>query len=246
MWHEWRNLIRAGLAAAVLGSLAGGGAGCQQDPPPKPYGIERQMAYPGMRAKVWAVAPAIDLSSEPSVDPLLQADDLYQQLQEVYGLTVIPVNRVAQVYSGLGIAKVQTPAQAALVCDLLGADALIVPTITAYDPYDPPKVGISLQVFHKPPGYSRPDNMNPRDLARMTAPLPYASLPAPGSIEQAVGMFDAANGSVRNAVHRFAVGRQDPNGPLSERTYYLEMDQYCQFAYYELIGQLLSQQNGQM
>ena len=71
----------------------------------------------------------------------------------MHGLTVVPVNRVAEVYASLRIEKVQSAEQAAIVCDLLGCDALVVPTMTAYDPYNPPKMGASLQVFRRPGEY---------------------------------------------------------------------------------------------
>ena len=66
---------------------------------------------------------------------------------------------MVEVYVGLGIEQVQSPEQAALVCDLLGCDALLVPTITAFDPYDPPKLGASLHLFRKPGTYARPANV---------------------------------------------------------------------------------------
>src|SRR4051812_20763729 len=84
-------------------------AGCNHHEPQ--YGTEIQLSLPGVRQQIWAVAPAVDLSGQ-NVDPLLQADLLYGQLQSVRGLTVIPVNRVAEVYASLHIGRVQTEEQA--------------------------------------------------------------------------------------------------------------------------------------
>src|SRR5438105_3225636 len=102
--------------------------GCAKTPQ---YGVEHTLRLPANRAQVWAVAPALNLSGQREVDPLLQADLLFEQLQQIRGLTVIPVNRVAEVYAGLRIERIQSAEQASLVCDLLGCDALIVPSITA-------------------------------------------------------------------------------------------------------------------
>src|SRR5438045_362742 len=90
----------------LLPALAGG---CNE-PPPR-YGIEMQTSFPLRQSEVWAVAPAVNLSGYATVDPLLQADLLYQQLQQVRGLTVIPVNRVAEVYATLKIDRLQSPEQ---------------------------------------------------------------------------------------------------------------------------------------
>ena len=53
-------------------------------------------------------------------------------------------------------------------------------------------------------------------------------------------MFDAANGSVRDAVYRYAAGRNDPVGPMGAKEYLASMDRYCGFVYHELIARLIS------
>ena len=226
-----RSIIFCGIlcVAAITGCAP-------QDPP---YGVEYIRRLPRDGRATWAVAPAINLSGQRGVDPLLQADLVYEQVQQVGGLTVVPVNRVVEVYAGLGIEQVQSAEQAALVCDLLGCDALLVPTITAFDPYDPPKLGASLHLFRKPGTYARPANVDPRELARAAAPPVEQSIPQDGAFLQAVGMFDAANGSVREALFAYAKGRNDPVGPMGAKEYLVSMDRYCGFVYQSLTGDLI-------
>ena len=90
---------------------------------------------------------------------------------------------MCEVYASLKISQVQSEEQAAAVCDVLGVDALVVPTVTLYDPYDPPKFGAALQVFEKPAGYVLPE------AGESTQP----SIPVGKGFRQAVGIFDAAN-----------------------------------------------------
>jgi hypothetical protein len=142
-------------------------------------------------------------------------------------------------YASLGLTKVQSAEQANLVCDLLGVDGLIVPTVTIYDPYNPPKVGASLQLFSKPGAYQRPNAVDPFTLSRMATPGDTESLTQRPDFEQAVGMFDAANGSVRDRLFDYAKGRNDPVGPLGRKEYLVSMDRYCGFVYHELIEQLI-------
>jgi hypothetical protein len=210
--------------------------GCAKKPK---YGTEQRLALGVDRKLVWAVAPAINLSGQANVDPLLQADLLYQQLQQVSGMTVVPVNRVAELYASLAIDKVQSIDQASLVCDLLGVEALLVPTITIFDPYNPPKMGASVQLFIKPGAYERDATVDPHQLSRMATPGATESLEKRPDFEQAVGMFDAANGSVRERLFFYAAGRNDPVGPLGNKEYLVSMDRYCGFVYHELIGQLI-------
>src|SRR5438128_5820529 len=121
-WPKTALLLAAAIAAGPLA------AGCREKPP-QAYGRESLLLLPTKRRQIWAVAPAINLSGQGGVDPLLQADLAFEQLQQIGGLTVIPVNRVAQVYVAMGIENVQSPEQAGQVCATLGADGLIVPTI---------------------------------------------------------------------------------------------------------------------
>jgi len=228
--------IRPAILLACAAACIPGG--CAQPPE---WGTELSLTMPGNHGEVWAIAPAINLSGQREVDPLLQSDILYQQLQEVRGLTIVPVNRVVEAYAALKIQKVESPEQASLVCEAIGCDALVVPTVTAYDAYDPPKFGGSLAVFHRT-GARHEQNVDPRDLARAAAPPvgdPPPSIANNANVSQAVGMFDASNGSVRDALSGYAKGRNDPVGPMGQREYLLCMDRYTGFAYHTLIEQLL-------
>jgi len=226
-------LIPVLLGAALL-------CGCQSEAKTNKYGAETPLYLPGSVRQAWAIAPAVDLSGQPQIDPILQADLLFLQLQQVNGLTVVPVNRVIEVFASLRLDRIQSEAQAALVCDLLEVDAIVIPTITAYDPYNPPKLGASLQVFHKPGNYSRPTNIDPYQLSRAATPgTRDAIIPLTGAI-QAVGVFDSANGSVREKLALYAAGRNDPTGPMGAKEYMMSMDRYVGFVYSELIRQVLA------
>jgi hypothetical protein len=233
MQHNRINVLFAGLLCiAVLMS-----GGCANNKP-KPYGEERQLFLPGEKTLVWAVAPTINLSGETHVDPLLNSDLVFSELQQVHGLTVIPVNRVVEVYASLKIEKVETEAQAFAVCDLLGADALVIPTVSAFDPYDPPKMGGSLQLFLKPGSYRNVQRLDTHALDRAATPGPAEPM-TPRWLMQAVGMFDASDGTVQDRVDAYVKGRIDPNGPFGKREIFDSMDRYCSFVYHELIVQLL-------
>ena len=153
-------------------------------------------------------------------------------------LTVIPVDRVVAVYAALRIEKVESPEQAALVCEQLGCDALVVPTITIYDPYNPPKLGAALQLLPRDPQGEVP-HVDARRLAREATPAEDAVLPRHPPFVQVVGMYDSVNGSVHAAVLAYAAGRNDPAQPLGPEQYFVDMDRYCEFVYHTLTGQLL-------
>jgi hypothetical protein len=227
--------------AFIIAALALVACSCTMHPDP-PYGKESVMSLSTSRAQVWAVAPCLNLSGQRNVDPLLQADLLYEQLQQVKGLTVIPVNRTAEVYIALHLDRIQSEEQAALVCDLLGCDGLIVPTVTFYDPYEPPKVGAVLQLFTKPSSYARPQHIDPSELARESRPENISGPVTRPNFIQVVGMFDAANGTTHAELANYAAGRYDPKSPYRAREYLVSMDRYSGFVYRKLIESLMDRE----
>lgn len=212
------------------------GCGGQSTPP---YGIEQPLSLPGNVRQTWAVAPVINDSGQKNVDPILQADLVYQQLQAVQGLNVIPVNKVVELYNTMRIDRVASDEQASLICDVLGVDALLIATVSIYDPYDPPKMASSLNLFRRG-SYRRPINVDIRELARRATPTTSPVRPPSTGFVQVVGMFDSANGSVRAEALRYAQGRNDPSGPYRQRIYLIEMDRYSGFVYHTLIRELLA------
>lgn len=227
-----RSIMYTLMAVVVLGSL-----GCQGGK--AEYGMERQLFLRSATRQTWAVAPVINLSGQKQVDPILQADLLHRQLGDVAGVNPLPVNRVVEVYMALRIDRVESEEQAALVCDLLQCDGLLVAAVTDFDPFEPPKMGAALQLFRKG-DYKRPPNVDPYVLARRATPLPGQMPTSRPAFVQAVGLFDAANGSVRADLTRYAQGRMDPDSPYRERAYLVDMDRYCGFVYHSLLEQLLA------
>ena len=235
--NRMRSMTGVGMLAAVAVAACAAAGGCSHPEPT--YGRETMLLLPGTRAQVWAVAPAINKSGQTSVDPLLQADALFGQLQQVRGLTVIPVNRVAEVFAAMRIDHVQTEEQADQVCDALGCDALVVPTVTIYDPYNPPKFGAAVNVFLR----QRPGQQGAVDahgLSRQAALPPGVGLPRNSSFVQVADIYDAQNGSVREKLAAYAAGRFDPKGPLKAKEYEANMERYVGFAYHDLLETLLS------
>src|SRR5206468_1398888 len=134
---------------------------------------------------------------------------------------------------------VQTEEQADQVCDALGCDALVVPTVTIYDPYDPPKFGAAVNVFlRQRPGQQ--GALDAHELTRQPTVPPGTGLPRNSSFVQVADIYDAQNGTVRDKLAAYAAGRFDPKGPLKAKEYEANMERYVGFAYHDLLKTLLS------
>lgn len=109
-----------------------------------------------------AVAPFINLSTEPTVDGRRFALAYYNELQSVPGFEVVPmgvVERMADIHH----ISLDSGADARKLAQLLEVDAIVIGAVTDYSPYYPPRCGLQVEWyaanegFHPiPPGYGLP------------------------------------------------------------------------------------------
>ena len=86
------------------------------------------------------MAPLRNESGSIQADGGSIADHLTKHLENASNLDVIPVNRVLAAMARLEYGRVTSPTEARHLLHSLSVDGLVVGSITAYDPYDPPKV----------------------------------------------------------------------------------------------------------
>ncbi|MBI1369233.1 MAG: hypothetical protein GC162_11345 [Planctomycetes bacterium] len=196
--------------------------------------------YPG--PKMWAVAPFRNESGTSLVDSAVVADHLAQQIQQINGIGVVPVNRVLAAMNAAQIDAVNSVGDAMKLMNLLGVDGLIVGTITAWDPYEPPKIGATIQLYARelPGGGTALDS---RALTRATS---TNDLPGMVRYEQPVATvsdhFDAANGAVLQRIQDYAHGRAADDEPAGWRRYIINMDLYNEFVSHELMRRLFARE----
>jgi hypothetical protein len=195
---------------------------------------------------LWAVAPPRNESGVGVLDPLDVADTLAATLQEVRGVTVVPVNRTLGAMRSIGIEHVSSPADARRLALELGVDGVIVSSITAWNPYKPPRIGLNLALYGRPGSdrlTERAADVDPRELTSATT---ERRLPNAGAHDQALSVaaahLDAANHEVLMSVRHYAEGRHDPETALGWRGYLASMQLFTKFACYRLTGQLLDEE----
>jgi len=225
--------LASALAAATL-------AGCSNGP----QTVEQPhvMASPYSGPKLWAVVPFRNESGTTLVDPAALADKLVQQLQQIDGITVLPVNRTLEAMAAMELRSIREVPDAMELMQALDADGLIVGTVTAYDPYEPPKLGAIVQLYsRRHPVRSRGGGLNTRELTySSTAGLPVGTVVYSQPVAQAEGYFDAANGAVLTRLRDYAHGRVPLESPSGYRRYLLSMDLYAEFVSHELTRRLFA------
>lgn len=215
-------------------------AGCQYRGPKKP----QSLASPYGDRQLWAVAPLGNESGSIHADGLKTADHLAQRLETVKGLDVLPVNRVLAAMQALQMPGIESAEDVSKLRAVLGIDALVVGTITAYDPYDPPRLGLAIELYFDP----RRSSAHATDLRKLVrAPTDDQAQPAepirPGPPVSVVsGFYDASDPGVHEQLVTYAQerGAADKDGPARGwRLYQIDMDLYTEFVTYLVSRQLL-------
>ncbi len=230
-----RFLARMCSTLVVLGAL--GASGCFLRPQlQKP--IRLSSAHDGVQ--LWAVVPFANESGVSTVNTYRVADLFTQELQQVHGINTVPVNRVVAAMRASNIPSVATPAEAMQLIRTLEVDAIVVGTISAWDPYPPPTLGMAVQVFGAAAG-NRGRDIDPRDLVRAShADVAIGELGPTGARAQAAGVFDSRNHQTLAWLQQYATGRTEPDGAYGTEIYLMDMQLYTQFVSFRLTHDLLA------
>lgn len=220
-------------------------SGCQMLKPPP-----AELASPYATRRAWAVMPLRNESGSAHADGLRMADRLAQQIDAARNLDAVPVNRVLAAMEQAQIADVRDPQTAAALIRMLGVDGLVAGSITAYDPYDPPMMGVALELYT-----SEAVERYETDLTRLTraATEDAAGMPRQESPRDAqpVSMVSvvlrAADVPTRQELYRYAEGRGPQSGAGSDwRRHRVNMNLYQEFAAYAMIDRLLHAERGRI
>ena len=223
----------------ILVGLLGGTlllAGCGYEKRVEPVLV----ANKSLGRMVIAVAPALNLSGAADFDPNQFADSMASELSYVEDVSVVPVSRVLGVWSVQGVEGIESPQHALELVGLLGADAILVFAVTEYDPYDPPSIGISAQLYGTRPGPGG-GAVDPVALSRQAgSATAAASAPRWRILAQTQRVFDASHASVVREIRDFARYRSAGESPYGWRKYVVSQRDYIRFCCHATIQALVS------
>jgi hypothetical protein len=203
------------------------------------------LVSPYAERQVWAVAPFINESGVSIVAGDQVADAFTTEAEGIDGIDTLPVNRVIAAMRRLNLNAVTTPGHARLLLNALGADGLIVGTVTAYDPYQPPKFGAAIALFTTDSAAAR--TIDPVQATRArTDDIAPGALPTNAPAAQASGIFDADNHETIIQLDAYTTGRAEPSSAFGERIYLYRMDLYTQFAAYRLLHDVLASEQARL
>jgi hypothetical protein len=166
----------------------------------------------------------------------------------------------------LHIPSIDDPAAAQRLAQYLGADGLIIPAVTAYDPYNPPVVGMVLQMY-TPPAAAIPAaatvapeatihvaanagtvraNPDRPTLVADVAPATPVPLVIRQPVSQVSAVFNATNQSVLRELKGFVNGRTQYDSAMMDQKYLLDSDAYMRFVCSAMMRRLMDAERERM
>ena len=199
-------------------------------------------ASPYESRKIFAVAPLRNESGSLHADGVRLADHLAHQLENVPKIDVLAVNRTIAAMEALGIDQITSLGEARTVMKTVGCDGLIIGSITAYEPYDPPTLGLALELYTEP-RQKAVLAADPRVLAKSATPV-YWPITSPADAQQPVssisGVYHASERRVRRRMQRYARWRGQIKDTDAWHQYRISMDLYSQFIAYVTSERLMA------
>ncbi|MEM6258373.1 MAG: hypothetical protein AAGI37_08675 [Planctomycetota bacterium] len=212
--------------------------GCQT---PK---VEQRIEAPYAKRQVWAVAPLRNESGSRFADGMQMADELTRSLEQVVGIDALPLNRVLEAMDAVRLTGIESREDAIHLREALGVDALVVGSITHYDAYDPPKIGLALDLYTWPLDRSG-GGLDIRGLSWAPtadkAGIRRGTLYRPDQpVTTVSGYFDASGVGTKQLLDDYAYGRgSTPNALHERRLYTINMNLFQEFAGHEMGSQLI-------
>ena len=227
----------AALFVTWVGCL--GLVGCDSTPGRTPSPPAALVApYPALIA----VAPFTNESGVPvSPEGIFQVSDaLVSTLNQVHGWNAVPLNRTVQAMRNLGITEIPDLATAATLVHSMGVDAIVLGTVTQWDPYDPPRFGANMILLANDGVDSQA--VDSRLLTSSTGDATKVQAEAAHQIAQVIGVYDAAHHATMLRLQRYASGRIELTGGFDppERYYLMVFRRFVEFGTWCLVDQLLA------
>jgi len=190
-----------------------------------------------------AVAPAINQSGSLDFDPARFGDRMATELSYADGVSVIPVSRVLAALSASGHERVRSRTHALELARAVGADAILVFSVTDYDPYDPPRIGVSAQLYGSSSGPNA-GSLDPTALSRWGRLASARDPQRPrrrNVVAETQKVFDASHDAIVRDIKRYASIRGADDSPFGWRRYVVSQQEFIEYCCFATIRALLGE-----
>ena len=213
-------------------------AGCSN-----PSTVQRIYFSPYPEPRTVAVPVFLNHSGSADMDMLAMTDAFYTELQAVKGIEVPAVNVTRAALAELGLEQVSSVDDVRALAEQLQTDGVIVGSVTRYDPYDPPELGMVVELYWQDADASEqagPGAVDSRELALAGKEdqLRLSALDPMRPVQRVVQVFDADEEAVIGRLREYALEREGLSKPYGWERYKTRTN-YLRFVSHEVIGELL-------
>lgn len=239
------TVVMAMVVAAVFGL---GGCAAKREKLVAPISLTSPYE-PAMGEVLWGVVPLRNETGTTLADPYRITDKVVGAAAQIQGVRTLPLNRTLEAMRALGMDEPRTPGEIDRLAQVMGVDGLIIGSITAYDPYDPPVLGLSLALHARPGSLNgagrRADELLDVESLRHQptdggGPARSNFRGTPASVVSV--HLDGKSHQVLMDAQTYAEGRHDASGALGWKRYLASMDLYTEFAAWHAVRRLLDQE----
>lgn len=225
-----RRAARKGALCLLSLNVVSGLLGCSvRHEPPQPLPVT---------PLVVAVAPVLNLSNRSDWDALQVTDMLALELQALPEFIVVPVDRVLAALAVQGRAAIETPADVRDLGRELKADMVIVAAITEFDPYNPPRVAMTVQCYRSRPQAHSSLGFDPVAASRQASDdglTPALTLDGEGPFLQVQVVHDASWDATLEQLRRYAASRDGGQSPSGWRAHAQSQELFLRFSCHSAI-----------
>lgn len=237
-------MIRASVILCLLGVVVGV-AGCQSAPKDVLVAPRTLTTpYDTSRGEVlWAVIPLRNESGTNTGDLLGLSDSLVAAAEQVQGVRCVPLNRTLAAMQALKMNEVRTPADARKLSEAMGVDAVLVGTVTAYDPYTP-VIGMTCGLYARPGAMAMGrSTVDPRAVAASSVDItPPSSSWRDDPVVVVSEYLDSKNNQVLMDLKTYADGRMNKVSALGWRRYTSSVALFGEFAAYRMVDEIMKKE----
>lgn len=182
----------------------------------------------------------LNLSGSRDWDVLKVTDSLASELQQFPGVTVIPINRSLAALAEQGKTTVDSPDTAVWLAEELRADATVVAAITEYNPYDPPIVGLILQLY-APVSVHGASGLDAVAASRQATDFaPAGDIASAGDRPlQIQRVFNASDTRVLDEMEKYAKKRKGRESPYGWQVHAKSQELFVRFSLWSAIRSML-------
>jgi len=189
------------------------------------------------------VAPMMNLSTNPHVDLIEVTNSFTSELQQVEGLTVVPIGRAYDYLAANGMATVGSPQEARALARAFKAQAVIVGAVTEYDPFNPPRMGLAIQLYAAKAMQAAGDaQFDPVESSRSGVPFPVGEELADRPRDQISRVFSGKNIEVEKLARRYARERLSDANPYGWRHFIVNQHEFQRLCSYSIIREMLGKE----